>query len=103
MRMSRTTYPSLLLALVATTAGAQPANVATRGANAVVPGELVVEPATLINLGFEWLIEGDDNLNASVAVSFRARGEREWRPALPLLRLHGERIYSESRIDVVAP
>ena len=77
----------------------------TRGAqqNAVVPGELVVEPATLINLGFEWWIEGDDNRNASVAVAFRERGESAWRPALPLLRLHGERIYSESRVDVVAP
>ena len=59
--------------------------------------------ATLINLGFEWWIEGDDNRNATVAVSFRARGQTEWQPALPLLRLHGERIYSESRVDVVAP
>src|SRR5262245_30210581 len=67
-------------------------------ANAVVPGELFIEPPTLINLGFEWLIQGDDNRNASVAVSFREQGEREWQPALPLLRLHGERIYNESRI-----
>ena len=72
-------------------------------ANAVVPGELVVEPPTLINLGFEWFIDGDDNRNASVAVSFRKQGETAWSPALPLLRLHGERIYSESRVDVVAP
>ena len=71
--------------------------------NAVVPGELFIEPPTLINLGFEWLIQGDDNRNASVAVSFRKQGASEWRAALPLLRLHGERIYSESRIDVVAP
>jgi hypothetical protein len=92
---------ALTLALVATAAGAQDA--ARAGANAATTGELVVEPATLINLGFEWWIEGDDNRNASVAVSFRARGQAEWQPALPLLRLHGERIYSESRIDVVAP
>ncbi len=37
------------------------------------PGELVIDPPTLINLGFEWLIEGDDNRNASVEVSYRAR------------------------------
>jgi hypothetical protein len=92
---------ALSLALVATTAGAQDA--ARGGGNAVTPGDLIVEPPTLINLGFEWWIEGDDNRNASVAVSFRARGETEWRDALPLLRLHGERIYSESRIDLVAP
>ena len=95
---------TLLLTLGAATAAAQqPARVAPPSANAVVPGELVVEPPTLINLGFEWWIEGDDNRNASVAVSFRERGATEWRPALPLLRLHGERIYSESRVDVVAP
>src|SRR5688500_10253446 len=92
-----------LALLCAATAVAQAPQNTARAGNAVVAGELVVEPPTLINLGFEWLIEGDDNRNASVAVSFRARGESEWHPALPLLRLHGERVYSESRIDVVAP
>ena len=29
----------------------------------VTPGELVIDPPTLINLGFEWLIEGDANRN----------------------------------------
>ena len=38
-------------------------------------GELLIEPPTLINLGFEWLIEGDDNRNAAVAVSYRKTGE----------------------------
>lgn len=91
-------------ALFATSAAAQSSSGAPRdGSNAVTAGELVVEPPTLINLGFEWWIEGDDNRNASVAVSYRARGEREWRAALPMLRLHGERIYSESRVDVIAP
>jgi hypothetical protein len=71
--------------------------------NAVVPGELVVEPPTLINLGFEWFIQGDANRNASVTVTFRKKGTAAWKPALPLLRLQGERIYAESRIDLVAP
>ena len=69
----------------------------------VVTGELVIEPATLINLGFEWFIQGDGNRNASVDVAFRKKGSEPWRPALPLLRLQGERIYAESRIDLVAP
>jgi hypothetical protein len=95
---------TLFLALAAATAVAQrPTSVAPPATNAVVAGELVVEPPTLINLGFEWWIEGDDNRNAAVAVSFRERGQTDWQPALPLLRLHGERIYSESRVDVVAP
>src|SRR5262245_12798385 len=63
--------------------------------NAVVPGELVIEPPTLINLGFEWFIQGDVNRNASVEVAFRKKGDTMWRTALPLLRLQGERIYAE--------
>src|SRR5262245_1167431 len=70
---------------------------------AVTAGELFIEPATLINLGFEWFVEGDDNRNASVDVSYRKKGTEQWKPALPLLRLHGERIYAESRVDVVSP
>ena len=35
-------------------------------ANASTAGELVVEPPTLINLGFEWFLEGDANRNAAV-------------------------------------
>ena len=69
----------------------------------VTPGELLIEPPTLINLGFEWFIQGDTNRNASVQVSFRKTGPGEWKPALPLLRLQGERIYAESRVDVIAP
>ena len=51
------------------------------------PGDLFVDPPTLINLGFEWLIEGDDNRSASVAVAYRRTGTTQWKQALPLLRL----------------
>src|SRR5690606_41366745 len=69
----------------------------------VLPGELFVEPPTLINLGFEWLIQGDENRNASVAVAYRREGDESWHDALPMLRLNGERIYSEARVDLIAP
>jgi len=36
---------------------------------AVKAGEFLVDPPTLINLGFEWAISGDDNRNAKVDVS----------------------------------
>ena len=71
--------------------------------NEVGPGEFVIEPPTLINLGFEWFIDGDQNRNATVAVSYRKKGATAWSPAMPLLRLQGERIFSESRIDFVSP
>ncbi|HEY8519910.1 MAG TPA: hypothetical protein VIN61_07515 [Gammaproteobacteria bacterium] len=70
---------------------------------AVVAGEVVIEPPTLINLGFEWFIQGDSNRNAAVEVRYREAGAGTWRDALPLLRLGGERIYAESRVHVELP
>ncbi len=71
--------------------------------NAVSAGEFVVDPPTLINLGFEWLVEGDANRSASVAVTYRKTGETVWRQGLPLMRLNGERIKSGRTIDVTVP
>jgi hypothetical protein len=46
------------------------ANGVTAGATvATTAGDFWVEPPTLRSLGFEWRIAGDDNRNASVAVS----------------------------------
>src|SRR3954468_22495820 len=67
----------------------------------VTPGELVIDHPTLINLGFEWPIQGDDNRNAQVVVAYRRQGEGPWKDGLPLLRLQGERIYQENSWDLV--
>ena len=71
---------ALLAALVAASLGAPAAEAAAgvpaKPVNAVKAGELVVDPPTLINLGFEWLISGDDNRNAKVEVSYRKKGEK---------------------------
>jgi hypothetical protein len=72
-------------------------------ANAVIAGELVVEPPTLISLGFEWRIQGDANRNAAVAVEYRRAGEAAWRTGLPLLRLNGERSVYRETLDYTAP
>src|SRR6185295_2937112 len=70
----------------------------------VKPGELVIDHPTLINLGFEWVIQGDDNRNAQVEVSYRRQGETQWKQGLPLLRLQGEQIYQGQGVfDVVSP
>ena len=50
----------------------------------------LIEPATQECLGFRWYILGDDNGNATAAVSYRKRGEIAWRDALPLLRVNRE-------------
>ena len=71
--------------------------------NGVRTGELVVDPPTLINLGFEWFIQGDDNRNASVEVSYRKQGGAQWKTGLRLLRLQGEHIKQGDQLDVIAP
>ncbi|MBL8295690.1 MAG: hypothetical protein JNN08_27840, partial [Bryobacterales bacterium] len=58
--------------------------------NATQPGQLIVDPPTLENIGVRWYIEGDENRNAQVTVDYRARGETRWRPAQPLLRVNRE-------------
>ncbi len=63
--------------------------------NSTQAGRFTVEHPTLHNLGFEWVITGDANRNASVAVEFRRTGESAWRNALPLVRVGGERIFRE--------
>ena len=64
--------------------------------------EFITEPATLLSLGFEWRIDGDDNRNATVAVSYRKKGETAWKDGLPLLRIGNERI-NENALQYMTP
>src|SRR3954467_3124579 len=83
--------PMILFGRVASSIGAGSA--AQNNSSSVSPGEFLIDPPTLINLGFEWFIEGDANHNATVDVSYRKKGESQWKAALPLLRLHNEEIF----------
>ncbi|MBC7928539.1 MAG: right-handed parallel beta-helix repeat-containing protein [Bryobacteraceae bacterium] len=84
-----------VLLMAAATAAAQ---------NATAPGQFVVEHPTLLNLGFEWPVQGDANRNATVAVQFRAAGETAWRNALPLVRIGGENIFRRrENLDYTVP
>ena len=85
-----------------TSARATPPARAT-GSTRLTLGEFLIDPPTLINLGFEWFIEGDDNRNASVTVSYRKHGAVGWHPGLPLLRVQHERITNGQQLDVIAP
>lgn len=72
--------------------------------DATVAGKFHVEPPTLLNLGFEWPIQGDANRNATVSVQFRAVGQTSWRQALPLVRIGGENIYRRrEHLDYTVP
>jgi hypothetical protein len=69
-------------------------------ASGVISQSFFAEPPTLLSLGFEWQIDGDDNRNASVAVSYRKKGEQAWKEGLPLLRIGNERL-NENAIQFV--
>ena len=58
-----------------------------------VPGDFIIDPPTLVSLGFAWNISGDDNRNARVDVTYRKKGEQQWRQGLPLLRLQHEQVF----------
>lgn len=66
-------------------------------ANRVWAGDFITEPPTLHCAGFEWKIRGDANRNASVEVQYRELGTSGWSPALPLLRIGGEKIYGHGQ------
>jgi hypothetical protein len=55
--------------------------------NSTTPGEVISRYPTLTCLAVEWLIDGDDDEDAMVEVSFRATGESQWRQAMPLVRV----------------
>jgi hypothetical protein len=61
--------------------------VALSAADKTTTKEFITEPPTLLSLGFEWKIDGDDNRNATVEVSYRKKGEQNWKQGLPLLRI----------------
>lgn len=58
--------------------------------NAITPGEVFEERPTLHCLGYRWYVSGDENRNAEVLVAYRKAGDKNWKEALPLLRLQNE-------------
>jgi hypothetical protein len=46
-----------------------------------------LERPTLHSLGVYWIIQGDDNRNASIHLEFRKRGAPSWRAGAPLVRV----------------
>ena len=79
----------LVLAVSGAISSAHPLQQTGKSAAAAVAGAVIVEPPTLICLGFEWEVSGDATRNAIVEVVFRKAGEKNWRDALPLLRMGG--------------
>jgi hypothetical protein len=71
-------------------------------ANGTATGELIIDPPTLMALGFAWPIEGDNNRNAQVSITYRPKGETNWLRGLDLLRLQNEETYLRGSLDYTA-
>lgn len=54
-------------------------------------GEPVAETPTLHSLGCYWVISGDDNANATVALQYRAAGEQQWKGGMELFRVEKDK------------
>jgi hypothetical protein len=76
---------------------------AARAADATLAGEPLVEPPTLISLGLEWPLQGDDNRNATASIEYRRKGAAQWRRGLDLLRLQREETFLRGALDYKAP
>ncbi len=63
------------------------APVAALAEDATTPGQISTPYPTLTCLAVEWLIQGDDDEDGRVEVSFRAVGDSQWRDAMPLVRV----------------
>lgn len=87
--------PAALLLLIA--------SVPALAENRTTTGELIIDPPTLMALGFAWEIQGDDNRNARVTIAYRKKGEARWSRGLDLLRLQNEQVWTRGAIDYTAP
>src|SRR5438093_7635947 len=56
------------------------------------PGAVNLDRPTLVALGVQLLISGDDDHDAQVAVRYRVAGSPDWRDAMPLFRVHPESV-----------
>ena len=79
-------YPILRLSLLLVTLGCGHA----LADNVLHPGAPLLDRPTLIALGIQLPISGDDNFNARVTVRYRKLGAATWTDALPLFRVHPE-------------
>jgi len=72
---------------------------AARAAGPVTPGAIIAETPTVTTLGVRWLVQDDDNRDASCLVQYRRVGETTWFEALPLFYVDPDGIASGRVVD----
>ena len=101
----KTTHALLLLASVlgiGTQASALRAQERT-GTNRLAVGEFLIDPPTLINLGFEWFIQGDDNRNARSMCRIASRETPSGSRACRCCVFRASASCRAHQIDVISP
>ncbi len=68
------------------------ASAIARADNVLHAGTPVLDRPTLMAIGIQLPVSGDDNYNASVGVRYRQSGAIAWRTGLPLYRVHPESV-----------
>src|SRR5437762_6923312 len=76
------------LAFAALTTLALPA----RAANSLTVSDPTLDTPTVITLGVQMLITGDDNFNATVTVRYKKSSDSTFKTGLPLFRVHPEQL-----------
>jgi hypothetical protein len=58
--------------------------------NALVPSTVTVDESTFHAIGFRYIVDGDDNKDATLTVSWRRLGDVSWQQGPAGLRINGE-------------
>src|SRR5205823_3888816 len=66
------------------------------------PGTVGVDRPTVVTLGVQLLVTGDDDHDARVAVRYRPLGTTAWRSAMDLFRVHPESVVGRTVPDQFA-
>jgi len=63
-----------------------------RAADLLTLGEAKLDRPTVVSLGVQLLISGDDDFDATVDVRYRKQGTTSWKNGPPLVRVHAEAV-----------
>src|SRR5437867_5508536 len=66
------------------------------------PGSVNLDRPTLVTLGVQLLVSGDDDHDAQVTVRYRVAGTPDWRDAIPLFRVHPESVVGRTVLEQFA-
>ena len=66
------------------------------------PGTVGVDRPTVVTLGVQLLVTGDDDHDARVAVRYRPLGTTAWQSAMDLFRVHPESVVGRTVPDQFA-